>query len=441
MMYMINANFTKQDAPAPQANELLEKDGKSDDFNALMSGLCMTPPDSTKPDPTKKPAEPGDAGGRMANDRANLGSVKFNDPKNPAFGLPPELPQPVELTPNSQNSPLQAGALPTAPVSEVKSEVKSELAQKLDRLKNFKFMAPDGETKPADGEIKMAPQPIKPLVKDIKTQANKFEETPDTSASINVAKNFATMAQEKAVIVKGLAGLGAQVHPDDPALLASDAGIDEGFTHPDHNNVLDQRGCLLPDGSIKAMDLLRAQRKLPKLISDVTGIAAEETSASHGEIAQAEASVLPKTSAATAMLEQIKPAVIQLAAAVANEGKQILKMRLHPAELGTVEIRLEKNSAGVLEAHFKTDTDTAKHFLTQGLDALRNSLQNAGWQVGRVEISTGAFSSTADGSAQKDARQRDEASPGQEAKNFGPASTRSGDQADISADRLVNLRA
>ncbi len=165
---------------------------------------------------------------------------------------------------------------------------------------------------------------------------------------------------------------------------------------------------------------------------------------SHGEIAQAEASVLPKTStaaAAAAALEQVKPAVIQLAAATANEGKQILKMRLHPAELGTVEIRLEKNAAGVLEAHFKTDTDTAKHFLTQGLDALRHSLQNAGWQVGRVEISTGAFSTTADSSAQKDARQRDETSPGREAKNFGPASTRSGDQADILTDRLVNLRA
>jgi flagellar hook-length control protein FliK len=122
-------------------------------------------------------------------------------------------------------------------------------------------------------------------------------------------------------------------------------------------------------------------------------------------------------------------------------------MRLHPAELGTVEIRLERNDAGVLEAHFKTDTDAARHFLTQGLDALRHSLQNAGWQVGRVEISTGAFSSNssgADGSAQKDAGQRNETSPGSGSKDFGPASTRSDDQADAAAlltDRLVNLRA
>ncbi|HEV7644441.1 MAG TPA: flagellar hook-length control protein FliK [Pyrinomonadaceae bacterium] len=438
---MINANFTKQDTPAsqaPSADDALEKDGR-DDFNALMSGLCMTPADGTKPDPTKKPAETGGTGdgeARMADQRANLGSVKFNDPKNPAFGQLPEPPDAAALTPNPQNAAqIQAGALPAA---QVKPEVKSELAQKLDRLKNFKFMAPDGETK-------MAPQPIKPLVKDIKTQANKFEETPDTTASIKVAKNFAAMTQDKTAVVKALADLGAHVHLEDPTVLGGDTSVEEGDTHLDNNYIL-ERGCLLPDGSIKATDLLRAQRKLPKLISDVTGIAADETtSVSNGEIAQAEASALPKAStAAAAMLEQIKPAVIQLAAATANEGKQILRMRLHPAELGTVEIRLEKNAAGVLEAHFKTDTEGAKHFLTQGLDALRNSLQNAGWQVGRVEISTGAFSSTTDGGdglGQKDARQRDETSPGQEAKNFGPASTRSGDQADISADRLVNLRA
>src|ERR1044072_2417022 len=91
MMNMINANFTKQESKALQvasADDTQEKDGQSDDFNALISGLCMTPPDGIKPDPTKKPVEQ-DANGaeaRMANDRAKLGSVKFNDPKNPAFG-------------------------------------------------------------------------------------------------------------------------------------------------------------------------------------------------------------------------------------------------------------------------------------------------------------------------------------------------------------------
>ncbi len=436
MMYMINAHFTKQENQASQAasaGEAQEKDGRSDDFNALISGLCMTPADGLKPDPTKKPADTGggsgDAEARMANDRANLGSVKFNDPKNPAFG---QLPEPVELTPNSQNAPILTG-------------VKSDLAQKLDRLTNFKFLPPDGP-KPADA--KMAPQlagPFKPLVKDIKTQANKFEETPDTTASIKTAKNFAAMTQDKIAVVKALADLGAHVHLEDPAVLnTSDTSVETGDTHFDHNYILEQRGCLLPDGSIKATDFVRAQRKLPKLISDVAGITpgetAETASVSHGEIAQAEAPA-PKAPAAAALFEQIKPVVIQLAAATANEGKQILRMRLHPAELGTVEIRLERNDAGVLEAHFKTDTEGAKHFLTQGLDALRHSLQNAGWQVGRVEISTGAFSS-GDGSAQKNAgRHNETSSTGSGAKSFGPDNTRSDDPESTSADRLVNLRA
>src|ERR1044072_9055749 len=293
MMNMINANFTKQESKALQvasADDTQEKDGQSDDFNALISGLCMTPPDGIKPDPTKKPVEQ-DANGaeaRMANDRANLGSVKFNDPKNPAFGPPPELSEPPKagaINPNSQNAQLAAGVLPAA-------VVKAELAQKLDRIKNFKFMPPDGETNPADAETtpadaKMAPQlvgEIKPLVKDIKTQANKFEETPDTTASIKMAKSFAAMTQDKIAVVKALADLAAHLHLEDPTVPAGDTGVDEGYTHLDHNNILDGRGCLLPDVSIKAADFVRAQRKLPKLISDVAGIAAgENTAVLHGE--------------------------------------------------------------------------------------------------------------------------------------------------------------
>jgi hypothetical protein len=449
MMYMINANFTKQEAQAPQANDALEKDGKSDDFNALMSGLCMTPPDRSTPVPvSEKPTEQSDEASRMAGDRANLGSVKCTDPKNPSFT---PLPEPVELSPNTPPLPAASAAeLPTAGVS-------TPLGQQLKRIGDIKFLPPSGEIK----------------IKDLKTQANKFEEVPaapDTVGSpIQVAKNFAVMTQDKTALitsgVKSLAGLSAQVKLSDTGVLngdvMADVMADQGNTHLDHNFVADQlgdqlgdqpgdqlgdqRGCLLADTSVKPVDFVRSQRKLPKLISDVAGIAADETSSIlYSEIAQTEVSV-PKASTAAAMLEQIRPAVIQLAAAAANEGRQILKMRLHPAELGTVEIRLEKNDAGVLEAHFKTDTDTARHFLTQGLDALRHSLQNAGWQVGRVEISTGAFSpnsSGADGGdswRQKDAGQRNETSTG--SKDFGPASTRSDDQADILTERLVNLRA
>src|ERR1041384_1847050 len=157
-MYMINANFTKQEAQAPQANDALEKDAKSDDFNSLMSGLCMTPqPDKSAPAP-EKPVEQGDVDGRMSGDRANLGSVKFTDPKNPSFTPlpePTEPTEPVELSPNTPQPLAAAGA-------------GMSLGQKLKRIGDIKFLPPNGEIK----------------IKDLKTQANKFEEVPAAADTV-----------------------------------------------------------------------------------------------------------------------------------------------------------------------------------------------------------------------------------------------------------------
>jgi hypothetical protein len=394
-MIMINTNFTKQDNQNPPVSDQSEKDAKADDFTALMAGLCMTPQTGTpvKDIPvSEKPLEQSDAEFPASAAQAEPGATASI--KNSALA---QLLQPAQ--PDLKTAQAAAGTL--------------------------------------DGTIKMAPQlviPVKPVIKDLKTQVNKFEEVPAETAQINGIKNFAAMAKEKAGLVQSQIN-GAHAHLD-PGVMVSDSEIsDQDVTHFDHNYVVDP---------VRLADFIsdRAQRKLPKLISDVTEMAAEEnTTAVRGELAlQSETSVLPKV---TAMLEQIKPALIQLAAATANDGKQILKMRLHPAELGTVEIRLEKNDAGVLEAHFRTDNDAAKHFLTQGLDQLRISLQNAGWNIGKVEVTSSAFSSPNgdDGSAQKDAAPGRERSRGSNMKNFITDPTRSNDNANSSADHLVSLRA
>jgi flagellar hook-length control protein FliK len=118
-----------------------------------------------------------------------------------------------------------------------------------------------------------------------------------------------------------------------------------------------------------------------------------------------------------------------------------MKMRLHPAELGTVEIRLERNDAGVLDAHFKTGNDAARDLLAKSLDQLRESLQNAGWQIGRMEISSSPFSA-GDSQNQKDPQQRSE-TPAQNsaAAGFAGSSNIADDPARQPADRLVSLRA
>lgn len=85
--------------------------------------------------------------------------------------------------------------------------------------------------------------------------------------------------------------------------------------------------------------------------------------------------------------EQIAPQILEMAAKVEQtKEKQILKMRLHPAELGTVEIQLEKNSHGQMHAQLATETEAARASLSENLDQLRAALEKSGWQVGTVEI-------------------------------------------------------
>lgn len=92
--------------------------------------------------------------------------------------------------------------------------------------------------------------------------------------------------------------------------------------------------------------------------------------------------------------EQIEHPLLEYLTSGKNQEKSgILKLRLRPAELGTVEIRLEKDAAGRLEVYFRTETDAAGEILAESFEQLRDSLQNNGWQVERLEI-TGSLTSS-----------------------------------------------
>lgn len=140
----------------------------------------------------------------------------------------------------------------------------------------------------------------------------------------------------------------------------------------------------------------------------------------------------------TKIAEQINPHLLEMAGLVEKrQEKEILKLRLHPAELGTVEITLEKNSSGVLNAHFKTETAEAQQALSKGLEQLRETLQNNGWNIGQMDITSGS-NSTTDNQNRQNNQQKSEW-----IENF--AFNRSSEQPDEtennSPKRLLNLQA
>ncbi len=136
--------------------------------------------------------------------------------------------------------------------------------------------------------------------------------------------------------------------------------------------------------------------------------------------------------------EQINPQLLELAALTDRKNeKQTLKMRLHPAELGTVEIKLERNSSGTLNAYFQTETEGAREALTNNLDQLRDSLQNAGWQIGQMEITYGSLSSTANQHRENASRQSESV----ENHNLDRSSEKPDDSDQNSSNRLLSLLA
>ncbi len=95
----------------------------------------------------------------------------------------------------------------------------------------------------------------------------------------------------------------------------------------------------------------------------------------------------------TSPVTQISEVIKELSAKISQlREPQLIKLRLRPAELGTVEIRVEQNLDGKINAHLTTHLESTRQIFTENISELRSSLQQAGWQVDHLEISCESFS-------------------------------------------------
>lgn len=123
----------------------------------------------------------------------------------------------------------------------------------------------------------------------------------------------------------------------------------------------------------------------------------------------------------------------------ATEETNIIEMRLRPAELGVVEVRMEKSDSGAIQVHLNAESDATQQILTADLDRLRESLQTAGWQIERLEVSSGLSSSTGSENRENSSRQTETVETGfVQTDDFDQVSENTEDS---TPNRLVNLRA
>ena len=88
---------------------------------------------------------------------------------------------------------------------------------------------------------------------------------------------------------------------------------------------------------------------------------------------------------ARAVREQFIARVLEAAQVVRSGGATSLRVRLHPEELGTVDVRLVERN-GVVVVRIDAATADARGALETGLDQLRRGLTDGGLAVQRIEV-------------------------------------------------------
>jgi hypothetical protein len=121
------------------------------------------------------------------------------------------------------------------------------------------------------------------------------------------------------------------------------------------------------------------------------------------------------------------------------------RLKLRPAELGQVEVELRRDAAGRLDARLTVSHEETSRVLGDELGQLREALERAGLQVGRLDVSTyvsghGAGWHTSGQSNQPDYAEAQAFAHAAEAESFALESNLTGG-AQAAQDRLLNLHA
>jgi flagellar hook-length control protein FliK len=135
---------------------------------------------------------------------------------------------------------------------------------------------------------------------------------------------------------------------------------------------------------------------------------------------------------------QVSQRVMELARTSTREVES-LNFRLNPKELGEVELKLTRHKDGSISAHLTTERETARVSLTRSVDELRQSLEQAGVQVAKLQVSSSTTS--------MDTSRRHERDTAANSDEFRTTTTTNSNEPEASNtslanhDRLLSLRA
>jgi flagellar hook-length control protein FliK len=132
--------------------------------------------------------------------------------------------------------------------------------------------------------------------------------------------------------------------------------------------------------------------------------------------------------------------IVELARDLGKRETRNIRVRLHPEELGQVDIRVSRDADGRLTALLSVERDATRQSLSGGIAHLREALERAGVTVDRLDVATtsGWDAGAGDGAARHERR---EAGPaGHDRAEAHPKAT-AGRRQEAADDRLLSIRA
>jgi hypothetical protein len=154
-------------------------------------------------------------------------------------------------------------------------------------------------------------------------------------------------------------------------------------------------------------------------------------------VSEAVQTIKTKESVAT----QVSHAMTQLAdAGLAHREQRSIRIRLRPEELGEVEIKITTDDRGHLNAHISVEQDFTRRAIEDGLNHLRETMQQAGVNIGEINVSISQLTS---GGAGAHTESHSQTAVGQQlsATHTSPSSDENAGGGESNEERLLSVRA
>src|SRR6185503_3695568 len=106
-----------------------------------------------------------------------------------------------------------------------------------------------------------------------------------------------------------------------------------------------------------------------------------------GEAARlAETQSSTSSSHPASIAHQVVNPMIEIASQLSPRETRRLRIELHPEKFGQIDLEITRGVDGRLSASLSADTNIARHALAEGINHLRESLQQSGLTVDRLEV-------------------------------------------------------